>query len=299
MSSIKDDIKHVNEELFNTLTRYLYSRLEVKQCLFISLLQRDIHQALFWGYEYYYSGFEEETFEFLQLIYNDIYAEDNPSLETFILELIEEWTNNDDNRYDCNVGSIIYTLALRPYNLVSFVKTNLNYKITKDDNMDELMPECLIKLLPEHIEKYKTKLVSTENNEKAYEILQNVKLYPVIKEYNNLFDTKITDKFATIYHSPLNTWLFYASKSPIWTLRIEEFNGTIDDAEEQVYFNELDDQEDFGNLWDYDPDELPKNIKEMALGIDTKQLTIRQFCKKFKYTVVSKIVIRKVKKTSK
>ena len=53
-----------------TLTRYLYSRIEVKQSLFVSLLQRDVEQALFWGYELYYSGFQEETFEFVLDIYD-------------------------------------------------------------------------------------------------------------------------------------------------------------------------------------------------------------------------------------
>src|SRR5210317_1019032 len=104
----------------NALTRYLYSVIEVRQSLFISLLNHDPTQALYWGYESYYSGFEKETFEFLQRIYNDIYAENNPDLKDYISKLREIWDKNDDNRYDCNVGSIIYTLALRPYNLVTF-----------------------------------------------------------------------------------------------------------------------------------------------------------------------------------
>ena len=58
-----------------TLTRYLYSRIEVKQSLFISLLQKDISQSLFWGYELYYSGFQEETFDFMKSIHFAFHTE--------------------------------------------------------------------------------------------------------------------------------------------------------------------------------------------------------------------------------
>lgn len=284
-------------ETCNTLTRYLYSRVEVKQNIFISLLLRDVEQALFWGYEYYYSGFEEETFEYLKNIYDEIYAENNPSLKEFIINLTNEWNKNDDNKYDCHVGSIIYTLALRPYNMISFVKNKLNYKISKDEVSDNLMPECFIILNSEHIEKYKTKIISLENNEKAYYLLKQVKLYPSYKEYNNLFDNKHSKTFLKTYHSELKNWLYYASKSPIWYERISEFNGIIDDNTKEVYFENENDESHFCELWDYEPDELPTNIQELSVGSNNiKQLTIRQFCKKIKYVVISKI-IRTVKKT--
>ena len=81
-----------------TLTRYLYSRIEVKQSLFISLLQKDVSQALFWGYELYYSGFQEETFDFIKDIYQEIYEKLNPDLKNFIDKTIMEWNecDNDD-----------------------------------------------------------------------------------------------------------------------------------------------------------------------------------------------------------
>ena len=52
-------------------------------------------------------------------------------------EANKQWENNDDNKYDCNVGSIIYTLALRSYDLVSFVRNRLSYKVTKDESNEE------------------------------------------------------------------------------------------------------------------------------------------------------------------
>ena len=286
-------------QLHTSLTRYLYSAMEVKQSLLISLLQHDVSQSLFWGYEYYYSGFEEDTFYFLKNIYDEIYSETNPTLEKYISELTTEWENNDDNKYDCNVGSIIYTLALRSYDLVSFVRNRLSYKVTKDESNEELMPECLVQLLPEHIEKYKTVMVDLENKEKAYNLLKNVKLYPIIKDHNTLFDTQMPSNFGDIYHYPLEKWLYYASKSPMWLERIEDNNGTIHQDTETVTFENDDHERKFCELWDYEQDELPSNIHELSLGTGKeKQLTIRQFCKKYKYTVVSKITKRKVTKKS-
>ena len=41
-------------------TRYLYQMLEVKQSLFLALIDHNPEEALYWLYEQYYSGFEKE-----------------------------------------------------------------------------------------------------------------------------------------------------------------------------------------------------------------------------------------------
>lgn len=277
-----------------TLTRYLYSRIEVKQSLFVSLLQRDVDQALFWGYELYYSGFQEETFEFVLDIYYEIYAELNPTLQLVISNLIEEWETCEDNSKDCNLGSIIYTLSQRKYNLVSFVKSKLKYSITKDPIPEVVIPECVITLLPEHIEKYKTHMVSVKDGENAADVLKNIQLYPSIKEYNNLFDTCMPDEFEKIYKSELETWLFHAAESPVWLSRIQEYEGTIDYENQKVHFNNEDNEQHFCELWNYEPNELPSNIQELSVGTGKeKQQTIKQFCRKFKHTVICKATVKK------
>ena len=283
-----------------TLTRYLYSRIEVKQSLFISLLQKDVSQALFWGYELYYSGFQEETFDFIKDIYQEIYEKLNPDLKNFIDKTIMEWNECDNDDKDCNLGSIIYTLSQREYDMIDFVKSKISYNITKDTPTVECnMPLCISTMLPEHIDKYKTYIVSTENGEKAYGVLSTLKLYPIIKDHNTLFNTQMPEVFSKIYHDTLEHWLFYATRSPVWLQRIEEHNGTIDDENQKVVFENDDDESAFCELWDYVPDELPSNIQELSLGNGKeKQLTMKQFCKKHKYTVVSKITKKKVVKKS-
>lgn len=282
-----------------TLTRYLYSRIEVKQSLFISLLQKDVSQSLFWGYELYYSGFQEETFDFVKDIYQEIYEKLNPDIKNFIDKMVSEWNECDNDDKDCNLGSIIYTLALREYDLVAFTKAKLSYNITNDNTDIKDTPLCVCTMLPEHIEKYKTHIVSTQTGDKPNKVLSTLKLYPIIKDHNTLFDTQMPDEFKNIYHAPLEKWLFYAVRSPVWLHRIEEHNGTIDADNMKVVFEDEEDENKFCELWDYEPDELPSNTQELSLGTNKeKQLTIKQFCKKHKYTVVSKITKKKVVKKS-
>ena len=282
-----------------TLTRYLYSRIEVKQSLFISLLQKDVSQSLFWGYELYYSGFQAETFDFVNDIYQEIYEKLNPDIKAFIDRMVSEWSKCDNDDKDCNLGSIIYSLALRDYDIVAFTKTKLSYNITNDNPDIKDTPLCVCTMLPEHIEKYKTHIVSTETGEKAYKVLSTIQLYPIIKDHNNLFDTQMPEDFKHIYHASLETWLFYAARSPVWLQRIEEHNGTIDTDNMKVVFEDDEDEVKFCELWDYEQAELPSNIHELSLGTGKeKQLTMKQFCKRHKYTVVSKITKRKVVKKS-
>ena len=47
------------------LSRYLYSIADVKQSLFLSILEHNSEQSMFWGYELYFSGFQEEAFDYL------------------------------------------------------------------------------------------------------------------------------------------------------------------------------------------------------------------------------------------
>ena len=47
------------------LTRYLYNLQNVKVSLFMSLIDRNIDEALFWGYEIYHSGFYEDIIDYL------------------------------------------------------------------------------------------------------------------------------------------------------------------------------------------------------------------------------------------
>lgn len=130
-------------------TRYLYVKDEVKIALFSSLICK--HQySIFWAYELYYSGFEEELFELLWKIYYDLYATLNPAFRDYFIKKHKEWiklnqlsiftvsattktiTNIEKDRI---ISTIVNNLIIRPYNLDIFMLIHVNkYNNTTENN---------------------------------------------------------------------------------------------------------------------------------------------------------------------
>jgi hypothetical protein len=101
-----------------TLTRYLYIKDEVMYSLLLSLLdKKDINCVLFWTYELYYSGYEEELFHYIRRIYFDFYALLHPKFYTFIDKQILSWYNTKD---DIIVGHIMKNLFILRYSYTVF-----------------------------------------------------------------------------------------------------------------------------------------------------------------------------------
>lgn len=67
----EDDTNYIYKNTI-VLSRYLYSITDVRQSLFLSILEHNTEQALFWGYELYFSGFQEEAFDYLMEIAKNI-----------------------------------------------------------------------------------------------------------------------------------------------------------------------------------------------------------------------------------
>ena len=88
------------------LTRYLYIHDEVKYSLLLSLLDKnDVNISLFWGYELYFSGFQEELFQLLFSIYFDFYSLSNPKFyNNVLLKYYLEWSSTKNHEY---VGVLI------------------------------------------------------------------------------------------------------------------------------------------------------------------------------------------------
>jgi hypothetical protein len=93
------------------LTRFLYIKDEVEIALLMCILQKK-KESLFWAYELYYSGFENDVFELIWTIYYDFFATLNPLFEIFIKEKEEEWSCK---KSDVIIGQIIETLLIRPF----------------------------------------------------------------------------------------------------------------------------------------------------------------------------------------
>ena len=63
-------------------TRYLYDKRCVEYSLFVSLLQENKDEALFWGLELFHSGFGEELVSLIWEHYYTLYAPFYMNLES-------------------------------------------------------------------------------------------------------------------------------------------------------------------------------------------------------------------------
>jgi hypothetical protein len=269
-------------------TRHLYQMVEVKQSLFLALLDHNPDEALFWTYELYNSGFETEVYNYILMIYITIYKKFNPSLHTYIDAKHQLW--KDGNAADADIGSIVYTLALRPYYLVDFVRMYLGANISSRSTEEPSSVRFIINLTPEDIAAYADIDMS---NIRPNRLLERVVKYPVRKDCNRLFNTLTHEDFAGTFR---NNWLYFASFSPIWYDRVSEHNGLVDYDEETVTFADDRDEEAFRSAWDYEPDEVSGVTFTRCCGTGKEtQLSVKDFCEKYNYTIVSRIIKRPLK----
>jgi hypothetical protein len=275
-------------------TRYLYQMLEVKQSLFLALIDYNPEEALYWLYELYYSGFEKEVYDYVLLIYDSLYKNLHPALHTTILAKYQKWLENGSNpETDADIGSIIYTLALRSYCLVDFMRKYYNVNITSNTTEAVASPQFLVKLTPEYIRKYKTFIQDGTSTVRTYKILEHVVKYPIRKECNKLFYTHTHQNFPAAFR---NKWLYYASFSSVWYNRIVVHNGYVDYEKERVVFESEDCEDSFRSKWDYEPDEVSNIVYTRCCGSGKEvSFSVKEFCEKYNYTIHSRI-IKKPKK---
>lgn len=235
------------------LTRYLYNKLEVKHTLFVSILEHNIEESLFWAFELYYSGFYIETFEFILKVYTEIFKSENEDIEPYINSCIEKWNEKNDPIY---FGNLIATLCTRQFNLINFCKDYFHVKgkqeVSKKSNM-------IVSLECDFISQFDN---NNSQNLESRKMLQAKCIYKIKKKYNQLFQTNALtyDEQFEIFNN--ETWLYYASFSPIWEERICYYNGLVDHENKKVVFENDDDLEEFFKNWGYEPDEQNVTVKK-------------------------------------
>lgn len=92
-------------------TRYLYNKEYVEYSLFISLLNRNKDEALFWTYELYFSGYKNHTFALLWNYYYVLYGAFFHRLEKYLYRRTREWMENINDH--TIIGTIAFNLASR------------------------------------------------------------------------------------------------------------------------------------------------------------------------------------------
>jgi len=271
-------------------TRYLYQMIEVKQSLFIALLDHNPEEALFWTYELYYSGFEEEVYNYILMVYNTIYKKRNPSLQANFDAKHKKWQDGLSDGTD--IGSIVYTLALRPYCLVDFTRKYLDANIASCDTTNNTT-QFIVNVTPEYIAQYATHDPHSASDIHRRRVLEDFGKYSICKDYNRLFNTMTHADFADAF---TRKWLYYASFSPIWEKRIAIHNGLINYDDETVTFENENDEEAFCSTWDYEPDEASQSVFTRRCGTGTETMfSLKDFCERYNYTITSRIVKRKPK----
>ena len=262
-----------------TFTRYLYDKTEVKHSLFLSILQHNIHESLFWGYELYYSGFEEEAFEFITLILNTIYKDSCSFIQSYYDEMVEKWNTDNNPIY---FGNLIATLCTKKYDLKQFCKDYL--KVEGVQNEERPKNVLIVELHDDYINEFKTK-----HSNKIYHTLKDNCIYPVHKNINNLFNISRPD-YKQVKTNYYDHWLYYASFSPIWEERILQFQGTVNHDTKRVDFINDECMETFYEHFGFEPDEQSAETQEKIIGKENvKQTTIKEFCKEFHFQLLIKI----------
>jgi hypothetical protein len=264
-----------NTEFKNIIfTRYLYTKIDVKQSLLLALLERNHDEALFWGYELYYSGFKHDVFVYLSNIYEFIYSFDNPSLKEPFRLLVDKWKN--DNSLECNLGTIIMTLSSRKYDLTNFVKAYFDFIdfefIDVKNETNKKNHNLIIHVKEKDINKYK--------NIKIKKPSQYLKIgckFPIRKELNHIFN------FVKVTRNDFeNNWLYYCRDTPYWIDKIIEFDGEIDYNNKRIVFPSDTLCDKFYDKWNIEPDDQPEYIYDYCIGSpNTVQLSVCEFYNKY------------------
>ena len=160
----KDDIYTIPLPGSNLVfTRYLYLKDEVKISLLISILNKHT-DAIFWGYELFYSGFQLELFELLWTIYYDFFATLNPSFEVYLLKKQKEVFMNTNTNTNTNnqesmtfISAIIQGLCIREYNTDIF-------KLRQITKLFEVVPEYTNKKVPETFKEVISQIKTWDKN---------------------------------------------------------------------------------------------------------------------------------------
>ena len=139
----------------------------------------------------------------------------------------------------------------------------------------------------EEVVLYETIEVNEKESLSAYKILPVAVVYDIhCSNYIQLFylNDEWKQKQVVWKECYLNDWLYYASFSPIWKKRIENFQGNICYQERKVCFEDIDLEDAFFDLFNYEPDEQSKQIQDksfLSYRVELEVYTLETFFKGF------------------
>ena len=270
------------------LTRYLYIKEDVLMSLCISILEKDYDQSLFWASELYFSGYEKITIEYIHAIYTNLFYSNNPKLKKIMDVGLQ--------RFDKG----IHIAASMLLNLTSNARTFTLQDFIMKNKEPEFIPNA---------KERETKLYIFSNIDEANKynndiddidprfILKKNCIYKVRREWIDVFECCHQDiDINELCKMHRGNWLYYASYSPIWKNRIEQYHGAIDIDNKTINFENDDYFEEFYENFEYDLDEQSNEVQTKIFGTSIlKRFNINEFYKTYEPNIKIKKII-KIKK---
>lgn len=266
------------------LTRYLFSYSEVKQSLFVEILDGNVGAALYWGYELYWSGYEEDTFEWLLNTYNLMFELDE-GFKNRITGEYDEWKENNE-LYE-KLGTIIINMCYRPFSISKFMNEYFSTQCIDNDEKNR-NSNLYINMSKEDVREYITLYGEIGGR---YKITRSLYKYDLRTEMNKLFRYEI-DK-GNQMNSLFYNWEYYAIRSPYWSEQFNNFGGKVKQG--KITFNNEEELEGFYNKYSLEIDEMSIDVQNRVLGInDKKAISLTDFAKRYKGILKIKKLKKKV-----
>ena len=120
------------------------------------------------------------------------------------------------------------------------------------------------------------KINSKENN---YTKLKNSKLYYISNNIGCFHLQRF--KVKHIKNEIRYYWDFHCYNSPLWKNRLDKYKIKVDGKKKLLIFEDIDEEEEFYELYDYEFDEQTKELQDCIIP-EIKQITIEQWLDKLK-----------------
>jgi len=274
------------------LTRYLYNKDHVRVSLYWAILDKNQDEAFFWAYELFFSGFEEEAFEYIHTAYAIFFEEAHPNLRRILTELYQEYQESEDRTL---LGTSLLYILDGKISLSALIRGHVLATQTYEPDVPQ--KKCTEAMIQPYI--------TVKNIHRAWKVLRSECRFPVRHQLATLCHESLREEELTYGYVPpeklgkyFDKWLYYASHSPIWRNRIAHFDGTIHHETQEVTFDDEEQEEAFMQRFDYEPDELPYEIQErIVLTKPYTPVPWTEFYEKYgKESILYETVIRRPKK---
>ena len=218
------------------LTRYLYCKESVAHSLECAIENSQTEEALFWAYELYRSGFQTEVIQLLFAIYDNHYTKFY-HLRKCLQKKYEKW-KKDYKTYATFPATMVKNMILR--------------NKMKTDNPKVLIIECK----ETDIIAFQTKDIPVGKPYKYLEMCCEFAVKSNKMPTENLFQQLQSE----------TQWLYYASFSPLWNMRLQKYKATVNHLKKDVDFKNDDDLESFMDKFGFEPEEQKAQIQKKCLG---------------------------------